>query len=132
MPRKIGIGAEGSIHKSFAAMVRQYEAYGKLDCLFWTYNASGEKRSVITGALLKAKGLAKGFPDYVFFQKRQVISAFELKVVFIEFKAGKGKQSDSQREFQAKFDGLHNARYYLCYSVDEALKALQKEEIIKS
>ena len=134
--RKIGIGAEGSIHKSFAAMVRQYEAYGKLDCSFWTYSASGEHRSPITGALLKAKGLAKGFPDYVFFQKRQVISAFEaeydLKVVFIEFKAGKGKQSDSQKEFQAKFDGLHNARYYLCYSVEEALKALQAEKIIKS
>lgn len=132
--KKIGIGSEGKIHKDFANIVKQYEGYNKLDCLFWTYNASGEKRNAITGALLKAKGLACGFPDYVFFQKRQVISAFEpefdLKVIFIEFKAKKGKQSESQKEFEAKFSGLQNASYNLAYSVEEAVNILIKNKVI--
>lgn len=130
MNKKIGIGSEGKIHKDFANIIKQYEFYQKLDCLFWTYNASGEHRNSITGALLKAKGLACGFPDYIFF-KKILLEEYYVEVVFIEFKAGKGKQSDSQKKFQAKFEGLRNAHYYLCYSVEEALKVLRDEEVLK-
>jgi hypothetical protein len=134
MSKKIGIGIEGKIHRDFANIVKQYEGYNKLDCLFWTYNASGEKRDKVTGALLKAKGLACGFPDYVFFKKRQVISVFEpeydLKVIFIEFKSEKGKQSESQKEFEAKFSNLQNASYNLAYSVEDGINILIKNKII--
>lgn len=133
--KKIGIGNEGRLHKDFASIVRQYESYKKLDVLLWSYFPSGEKRSAITGALLKAKGLAKGIPDYFFIQKRSVISAFEpeydVKIVFIEFKFGKGKQSYSQVEFEKKMGGLQNVTYRLCYSVEEAINVLLKEKIIK-
>jgi len=132
MSKKIGIGSEGKIHKDFANIVKQYEGYNKLDCLFWTYNASGEKRNAITGALLKAKGLACGFPDYIFFQKviSAVESEFDLKVIFIEFKAKKGKQSESQKEFEAKFSNLQNASYNLAYSVEDGINILIKNKII--
>lgn len=130
--KKIGIGSEGKMHKDFANIVKQYEGYNKLDCLFWTYNASGEKRNAITGALLKAKGLACGFPDYIFFQKviSAVESEFDLKVIFIEFKAKKGKQSESQKEFEDKFSNLQNASYNLAYSVEDGINILIKNKII--
>ena len=128
------LGPEDLIHKKFAAQIKQYEGYKKLDCLFWTYSASGEKRNPTTGALLKAKGLTRGHPDYVFYRKKSVISPFEpeydVEILFIEFKAGKNKQSTEQEEFEAKFSGLHNASYHLCYSVDEAIKVLENYKFI--
>lgn len=145
MSRKIGIGKEGQIHKNFAGIVKQYEAIKRLNCLFWTYNAGGEKRTPITGALLKAKGLACGFPDYVFFSRIQPKGNTYCRVVFIEFKQEKGKQSDSQKEFQAKFNcsqeipnlveswqsqDLMNVSYHVCRSVEEGLKVLQHWSII--
>lgn len=132
--KKIGIGAEGLIHKQFASIIRGYEAYNKLNCLYWSYNASGEKRTPMTGALLKAKGLNKGMADYVFFQKKSLpdtVPKFYLNVIFIEFKAGKNKQSDSQKNFESKFIDLFNCKYYTCYSVNEAINVLEKENIIK-
>lgn len=131
--KKIGIGAEGLIHKKFANIIRDYEAYNKLNCLYWSYNASGEKRTPMTGALLKAKGLNKGMADYVFFQrkKKSDVVKFYLNVIFIEFKAGKNKQSDSQKDFENKFIDLFNCKYYTCYSVDEAINILEKEDVIK-
>lgn len=135
MARKIGIGAEGLMHKNFASLIRGYEKIGLLKCLFWTYNASGEKRTITTGSLLKAKGLQRGMADYIFFKEKQAISCFEpeyeLVVIFIEFKAGKNKQTDSQVDFQNKFKDLQNVSYYTCYSVKEAEEALIKEKVIK-
>lgn len=126
--RKIGIGAEGIIHKQFATIVKQYEFYNQLQCLFWSYNASGEKRTAITGALLKAKGLKTGQADYTFFYNQNNVA----NILFIEFKAKKGKQSDTQKEFESKFANLTNVDYQVCYSVNDAVELLKKVKIIKN
>ena len=52
---KRGLGIEDKIHKDFAAMIRQYELYKKLNCAFWSYDSTGEKRTAMTASLLKAK-----------------------------------------------------------------------------
>ncbi len=124
--KKIGIGKEGQIHKEFATLVKKYEFHKKLDCIFWSYNASGEKRTMITGALLKAKGLKTGIPDYEFRFARDKI----LHSLFIEFKYGKGKQAESQIDFQNKIEIFDNAYYEIARSVEEGIKILQKYKLI--
>ena len=125
--KKIGIGGEGQIHKDFASLVKKYEFYKKLDCIFWSYNASGEKRTLTTGALLKAKGLKTGIPDYEFRFARDKI----LHSLFIEFKYGKGKQAESQIDFQNKMIGFSNSYYEIARSVQDGISILEKYKLIK-
>lgn len=128
--KKIGIGAEGKLHKDFAGIIKQHEGYNNFNCIAWSYNASGEKRTAITGALLKAKGLATGWADYTFYKATNGIC----EVIFLEFKADKGKQADSQKEFEQKIkdSGCPNIHYYVVYSVQEALDILQKHLFFKT
>jgi hypothetical protein len=131
--KRIGIGEEGIMHKQFASVVSKYEACKKLNCQFWSYNASGEKRNEKTGALLKAKGLKKGQPDYTFYyiQKNiDIYNDFLIKILFLEFKTAKGKQSESQKEFELIFDDMQNVDYFIAHSVEEAINILQKKQII--
>jgi hypothetical protein len=129
MGKKIGIGAEGLIHKQFAIIVKQYEIYNQINCLFWSYNAAGEKRSPITGSLLKAKGLKTGQADYTFYYQNR--NSYTVNILFLEFKAKKGKQSESQKDFASKFEKTDNVNYEVCYSVNEAVSVLEKFWIIK-
>lgn len=124
--RKIGIGAEGLLHKKFKNTVKEYEFYKKLNCLFWTYSASGEYRKPTTGALLKAKGLKTGFADYHFIYRIDGID----HNIFLEFKAGKNKQSQSQIDFQNLYKDSKNSFYYVVYSVEEAINILIKHNVI--
>lgn len=143
--RKIGIGAEGHLHKQFGSLMKKYEALKRLDCIFWSYSGSGEKRSLTTASLLKAKGLKPGQPDYMFIKKRPDISTAYLTYppqyksidhyIYLEFKkpktaTAKGTQSATQKDFQARFKDSINSRYYIVYSIDEALKVLEKEGIL--
>ena len=124
--RKIGIGAEGLLHKHFANTICQYEVYKKLKCIFWTYSASGEYRKPATGALLKAKGLKTGFADYHFIYR---IDGIDYNI-FLEFKAGKNKQSQSQIDFQNLYKESKNSFYYVVYSVEDAINILIKHNVI--
>lgn len=124
--KKIGIGAEGLLHKHFRNIVCQYEVYKKLKCIFWTYSASGEYRKPTTGALLKAKGLKTGFADYHFIYRIDGID----HNIFLEFKAGKNKQSQSQIDFQNLYKDSKNSFYYVVYSVEEAINILIKHNVI--
>lgn len=47
-----------------------------------------------------------------------IIIVLPNKVLFIEFKAPKGKQSTQQKEFQTKLESLHQ-EYHLCFSEEE-------------
>ena len=123
MPK--GLGQEDHIHKSFAAIVKGYEVFNRLNCSFWSYDASGENRNAKTGALLKAKGLKKGQPDYHFKTLREGITHY----IYIEFKTDKGKQSDSQKAFEKDCVGS-NEKYYIARSVEEGLDILKKEGIL--
>jgi len=122
----MALGKEDIMHKNFGGLLKQYQAYGKLDCQWFSYDASGEYRKKTTGALLKAKGLNPGHPDYQF----RKIKGDVMHHIYIEMKVEKGKQSENQKKFEETCGDSINNRYYLAYSVEEALKILEKEEIL--
>lgn len=128
MIKRRGLGPEDIIHKQFANQIAAYGMWKKLnkDMVWNSYSASGEKRNLTTGSLLKAKGLTKGFPDYHFRLKKGDI----MHHIYIEFKAGKNKQSFEQKEFEKSCEGVKNERYYVAYSVDERIQILERESII--
>ena len=143
--RKIGIGSEGCLHKQFGSLINKYTALNKLNCVFWSYSASGEKRTITTASLLKAKGLQSGQPDYHFIKRLKLnygtLSRNIDHTIYLEFKkpetitvegkkSAKGKQSDNQKAFEARFKDSDNSRYYVVHSVDEALRVLEKEGIL--
>lgn len=152
--KKRGLGPEDKIHKNFAALVRQYEGYGKLKCDYWSYDASGEKRTAMTASLLKSKGLRSGKSDYLFI-KNKVCGRrsnneplFETHYLWLEMKKPKtgridfsksntpkiwspaGKQSEDQKKFGDIFSNSTNSRYALVYSVEEAINILIEEGIL--
>lgn len=134
-----GLGLEDIMHKQFGGLMRQYEGYGKLNCAYWSYDASGEARTKTTASLLKSKGLNGGKGDYFFIKQQKALiipgkNAID-HFIWLEFKkpkttTAKGKQSDSQKEFESKFKDSINSRYYLVYSVQEAIKILEREGIL--
>jgi hypothetical protein len=138
-----GLGIEDKIHKDFAAIIRQLELYKKLNCNFWSYDSTGEKRTVMTASLLKAKGLQSGKADYLFIKNRQCgrkhgcnSPIFETLYFWIEFKKPKtksaaGKQSESQKDFEDIFKDSVNSFYFVAYSVKEAIEFLEKNGVIK-
>jgi len=117
---------EDLIHKGFAKIVAEYEAFNLLKCNWRSYNASGEYRNKVTGGLLKAKGLIGGHSDYVFYHERGGIC----HNLFIEFKADNGRQSPNQVTFERAFLRCKNVNYHLAYSVEEGIKLLEKYKII--
>ena len=119
--KKRGLGEEDLMHKSFGRIMRQYDGYGKLKCLEWTYDASGEKRDGITGSLLKAKGLNPGQSDYRFKYLKNNIAHY----LYLEFKTKTGKQSDNQKRFE-KTCIAENEKYEIARSVEEGLNALSE------
>ncbi len=128
---KRGLGYEDRMHKQFGGLMRQYEGYGKLKCSYWSYDASGEYRKPATACLLKAKGLNGSRSDYLFIVQRARYDHY----IWIEFKKPKtdtpaGKQSAGQKEFENNFKDSINSRYYVVYSVEEAIKILEKEGIL--
>ena len=78
------------------------------------------KRSVVTGAQLKAMGMQRGFPDLFV-----PLARMGYHGLFIEMKYGKGKLSDPQREWLSR---LNNEGYAVCvcYSADEAIGKINK------
>ena len=129
--RRIGVGQEGNLHKQFGSLMKKYEILNRLDCVFWSYSGSGEKRTFTTASLLKAKGLKPGQADYHFIKRVNMIDHY----IYLEFKkpetaTAKGLQSKSQKDFQARFLGSINSKYYIIYSVNEALNVLEREGIL--
>lgn len=124
---KRGIGQEDKIHINFGQLIQQYEFYRKLkNCPHWSYQPFGEQRSKLTGGLLKKKGTKKGVPDYLFIKDNKGIA----EMIWLEFKAEKGKQSAEQFNFQITCDHMKNMRYYLPRSVEEGLKIIEQEGIL--
>ena len=125
--KRKGLGPEDKIHVNFGQLVQQYDFYRKLkNCPFWSYQPFGEQRSKLTGGLLKKKGTKKGVPDYLFIKDNKGTA----EMVWLEFKAEKGKQSVEQFDFEVNCQHLKNMSYYLPRSVEEGLNALRQEGIL--
>lgn len=96
----------------------------------------GGKRDVRTGAKLKAMGTQAGMADYMvikpMFQNND-IKTNELQtdvyilnsILFLEFKYDKGKQSESQKEFE-KLSIECGHIYKVVYSIEEAISEIKK------
>jgi hypothetical protein len=128
--KKRGLGGEDKIHKDFKRTLEQYEAYSQTNILCWSYIASGEHRNKITANLLKAKGVKRGWGDYL------IISDLDnsgiAHAIFLEFKYGKNKQSEYQVDFQKNLEQSQclNTHYKVCYSTDEAIEYLKQIGVI--
>ena len=103
----------------FANTMRQMTLEGKLPFIWYHIpNEFLPSNRVNYSFDLKQKHMGKisGVPDYCFIGKQ--------KSFFIEFKAGKGKQTESQKQFEGWCEtiGVH---YYLCRSYGEGLSVVK-------
>lgn len=121
------MGNEDKIHKEFATQVNQYHAYNLLSDCIWTYTPFGENRNLKTGALLKAKGTMRGFPDFMFCRLENGMAI----TIFIEFKAGTNNLTKEQKQFFTFFKDAKNVFCYEVRSVKEGIDILLKHNFIK-
>lgn len=126
-PKRRGLGKEDHLHKQFGALIKRYEALGKLNADWWSYDASGEKRDLKTGALLKAKGLRPGMSDYSFKTVRNNLAHY----FYLEFKTDTGRQSASQKTFEESCYAS-NEFYHISRSIEDAVKYLEEEGVLET
>ena len=101
---------EDLLHKQVAYYLSLQEK--QFNIKFWTYNASGEKRPPITGALLKAKGLKRGIPDYTIILNNGII-------LWLECKTGNNKQTPEQIDFENMIKTFNNQFYFIIRSIED-------------
>ena len=79
---------------------------------------NGGSRNAIEASNLKKQGVLAGVADLIVVKKN--------KVIFLELKVGKNKQSDYQLEFQKQVEDLGH-KYFLCYDLDDVIKVVENE-----
>jgi hypothetical protein len=114
------IGPEDVECIKFVEWLKAQTKSGKLRAV-WFHVANEGKRSYRMGSLQRAKGLIAGVPDYVLL--------YDTGSLCIEFKAGKNKQSKSQKEFERWCDH-EGVPYLVVYSAAEAIAVLEQETIL--
>jgi hypothetical protein len=102
-----------TLHKDLSASVLRIE--------------QGGFRTIIEATKLKRQGVQPGVADYLFAMPNEKNHG-----LWIEFKHGKNKQTESQKTFEA-MQKSNNYDYVVCYSADEAINSiinyLKKEEV---
>ena len=126
--RKNGLGEEDYMHLNFVAEMHVKFLQKKICQNFvrYGYNTAGEYRPIKTALTIKRKHGETGVADYIVEYR---IDGIDHRV-YLEFKAGKNKQSQSQIDFQNLYKDSKNSFYYVVYSVEEALNILIKHNII--
>lgn len=113
------MGQEDIFHKQIA----EYLNLSLKDSdYFWTYMPFGEKRTAMTGALLKRKGTKRGVPDFMILKRKKDITT----LLWLEAKCGKNKQSEEQIDFEEKTKKQQNEHYFVVKDLDDVMCALQK------
>lgn len=106
-------------HRIQSACVRAFRyKYPKLrHNLFSVPN--GGRRDIVTGAKLKAEGALAGVSDLIFLKSNRFYGA-----LLIEMKTPKGKQQDTQKDWERKItaDGY---KYVVCRSVSEFMQEIE-------
>lgn len=78
---------------------------------------NGGRRDAVTGARLKKEGVVAGAADLV-------LILDDGETVWVELKTPKGRQSDNQKEFQAKLQNLSHT-YLIWRSIDDCNEFVQ-------
>lgn len=128
-PKRRGIGEEDHMHIQFGCLLQKYEKMGKMpDIIAWSYFPAGEYRKPSTASMLKKKGVACGWPDYIFlvYDKRKC----GVDIYFLEFKTEKGTQQKTQRQFELSFAGSSNTNYRIARSVEEGINFVKEVGIL--
>ena len=87
--------------------------------VFWTtFPAGGGGKT--RGAFLKAMGLQAGMPDILIFQPGTTLNngVSFTRLIGLELKAGKGRQSESQKEMAERFEAVGGV-YLIARTLDE-------------
>ena len=80
---------------------------------------NGHKRNAITGAILKREGVVAGVADLFLMKANQKYHG-----LWIEVKTDKGKQSESQKEFERK--ALREGyKYVICKNIDQFINEVE-------
>ena len=89
------------------------------DPVFWTTFPAGGGGKV-RGAFLKAMGLAAGMPDILIFAPGPTLNDGRTftRLIGLELKATKGRQSDSQKEMAERFEAVGGV-YLIARTLDE-------------
>ena len=80
---------------------------------------NGSRRDKITGAKLKAEGVLAGVSDLIFLKSNRFYGA-----LLIEMKTSKGKQQESQKEWQ-RLISQDGYKYVICRSVSEFMQEVE-------
>ena len=103
-----------------AACVRWFRyQYGHLTKLLFAV-PNGSKRDVITGRILKAEGTLAGVADLLLLYPSK-----QYHGLCIEMKTEKGRQQDSQKEWQTAVEA-YGYKYIICRSLDQFREELTK------
>lgn len=109
-------------HRLQCACVRWFRyQYPQLYLLLFAV-PNGGARDAVTGARLKAEGVVAGIADLILLTPSADGSAHSL---CLELKTASGRQSDSQREFQAAAAAAGN-RYVIIRSLDDFIAEVNR------
>lgn len=108
---------EDILHKQINQYLFFYQRNNK-NLLFYTYMPFGEKRTLITGSLLKSKGTKKGVPDFLLIFKDKTNKNQSI-LIWLECKVGNNKQTPEQIDFENMIKQFNNQFYFLVKSVED-------------
>nr|DAV37229.1 MAG TPA: Nuclease [Caudoviricetes sp.] len=81
---------------------------------------NGGRRDKITAAKLKNEGVLPGVADLILLKPNSQYGA-----LLIEMKTAKGRQSDSQKEWQSDLCSLDEYKYVVCLSLDDFMREIK-------
>ena len=81
---------------------------------------NGGRRDAVTGAKLKAEGVVAGVADLILLKSNSHYGA-----LLVEMKTRTGRQSQSQREWQADVTRGGEYKYVVCRSLDDFVRAVE-------
>jgi len=90
----------------------------------FTHIASGEHRSLATGARLKRMGVVPGWPDFLFAGPRRHVAFLELK------RKRYGKLSDEQKDLLAQLH-INGFDFFVTDDVGQAVRWLQQIGVLR-
>lgn len=108
--------SEADIHRS----VVQWFQWTLHPNVIWFHPANGEWRHAATAARLKGMGVMPGAPDLVLL--------YAGRALCIEIKAADGRQSETQRVFEAKC-GYQGVPYEICRSLDDVRDVVRRHGV---